>query len=487
MPAIDSRTPPDSDGGGSPFAPLRAEERAAFQQLIRRETGIALNDTKHELIASRIGRRVRALGLDSYGAYYRKLSEDDPSGAELREFIDCVTTNKTSFFREEHHFEFLQREFLPRFPASTGARLRIWSAACSSGEEPYSIAITLREAEAGAADRHEILASDISTRVLRQAELGVYDASLVADLPRARLERHFLRGTGQWAGQVRVRPEVRAMVRFSRINLMHERWPVARGLDLIFCRNALIYFDRPTQDAMLRRFARMLSPDGLLVLGHSENLTWLGELYERVGQTIYRLRPGAIVPPVANESSTTATKKTPRAAPPLARQRISIGEMAASAEPREVVTVLGSCVAACLHDPVAGVGGMNHFLLPDGEEAARIPSRYGVHAMELLINAIMREGGDRRRLRGKVFGGAHSPVLGAAGRAVAERNAAFVRRFLEVEGIPLLAERLGGERPLEVRMETHSGKVRVRALEKTSFVEETRPPETRDDGGVTLF
>ena len=164
--------------------------------------------------------------------------------------------------------------------------------------------------------------------------------------------------------------------------------------------------------------------------------------------------------------------------------------MAANATTSEISPVLGSCVAACLYDPEARVGGMNHFLLPDGDAATQMPRRYGVHAMELLINEIMKQGGDRRRLVGKAFGGAHSPSLGDAGRRVAESNAAFVRRFLQVEGIPLLAERLGGEQPLEVRFETHSGWARVRALARAAFLE---PPPTsstaapRGEGDVTLF
>ena len=483
----------DLPGSGSTTgAKLTAAERAAFQELIQRETGIALNDGKHELIASRISRRLRVLGLDTFSQYYAILSDRDPGGAELRELIDCITTNKTSFFREEHHFDFIRTDVLPRL--SRGSRLKVWSAACSSGEEPYSIAMTLREGEGDAARRHEILASDISTRVLRQAELAVYEQNQVADLSRPRLERHFLRGKGRFSGQYRVRPELRSLVHFQRINLVERSWPLQPGIDLIFCRNALIYFDREGQDRMLRRFADLLSTDGFLFLGHSENLTWLADVFERVGQTVYRVRRQRGEPARVPVQATPRAAVAPILAPSRVRskghhRRISLGEMAASRSSCEIVTVLGSCVAACLYDPIAHVGGMNHFLLPDGDEASRMPSRYGVHAMELLINAIMREGGDRRRLVGKAFGAAHSPVLGAAGLSVAARNAAFIRQFFALEGIPLLAERLGGEQPLEVHLDTGTGKVRVRALEKTSFTEEIAPPPPppvqSDD--VTLF
>jgi len=474
---------------------MSVTERRWFQQLIRRETGIALGDAKHDLIASRISRRLRVLGMSSFSDYYALVADRDPERAELRELIDCITTNKTSFFRENHHFEFLRREVLPRVTERSSRRLRIWSAACSSGEEPYSIAITLQEALGQNANRHQILASDISAKVLREAELAVYDESQVSELSRRQLERGFLRGRGRWSGRYRVRPELRSLVKFARINLNESSWPIEPGVDLIFCRNALIYFDREAQDGMLRRFADLLSSDGYLFLGHSENLTWLADLYERVGQTVYRVRQGAAQsrrkPTDAGSLRGRPTEVRSRGtAPALPRRRIALGEMAANATPSEISTVLGSCVAACLYDPEARVGGMNHFLLPDGDAATQMPRRYGVHAMELLINEIMKQGGDRRRLVGKAFGGAHSPSLGDAGRRVAESNAAFVRRFLQVEGIPLLAERLGGEQPLEVRFETHSGRARVRALARAAFLE---PPPTsstaapRGEGDVTLF
>lgn len=481
--------------GESAGARMSASERRSFQQLIRRETGIALSDSKHDLIASRISRRLRALGLTSFSDYYELVADRDPERTELRELIDCITTNKTSFFREIHHFEFLRHEVFPRVAERPPRRLRIWSAACSSGEEPYSIAMTLREELGQQADRHQILASDISAKVLREAELAVYDESQVADLSRRQLERGFLRGRGRWIGTYRVRPELRSMVRFERINLNEASWQIEPGIDLLFCRNALIYFDREAQDGMLRRFADLLSPDGYLFLGHSENLTWLADLYERVGQTVYRVRSAVAQARQAPAKARTSREQhtaagTREVAPALPHRRIALGEMAASATASEISTVLGSCVAACLFDPEARVGGMNHFLLPDGDAAMQMPSRYGVHAMELLINEIMQQGGDRRRLVGKAFGGAHSPSLGEAGRRVAESNAAFVRRFLQVEGIPLLAERLGGQQPLEVRFETQSGRARVRALARAAFLEASRPTPPappRGEGDVTLF
>jgi chemotaxis protein methyltransferase CheR len=456
---------------------LTIRERQEFQALIHRETGISLADSKHELIASRLSSRLRHLGLSSYGEYYRRVTEQDPDGTELRELIDRITTNKTSFFRERHHFDFLGQR--ARTALGPGGRLRIWSSACSSGEEPYSIAMTL--ADHGLRDLGAtILASDISTRVLRQAETGVYDQERLEGIPAESLRRHFLRGKGSRAGQYRVRPELRQRIAFRRINLSAPDWPIDARFDIIFCRNVLIYFGREMQERLLQRFAEVLEPGGHLVLGHSENLSWMSRLFQPVGQTVYRL-VGAVA----------RSPEPSRGAAPEPATRIIVGQVKASRVPRVLSTVLGSCVAACLYDPVARIGGMNHFLLPEGDAGSALPSRYGVHAMELLINEIMKLGGDRRRLQAKAFGGASSEALGLSVQRVAEQNAAFVRRFLAVEGIPLVAERLGGHLPLDVRLHTDSGRVQVRALDPAGFAQDPLPsphsPVAAPGGAVTLF
>ncbi len=264
-----------------------------FRQLVHRETGIALGPHKRTLLEARLTKRLRALQLPSFSAYHAYLRRFDDSGEERVRFVNAITTNETAFFREPTHFEHLTGTWLPahRAAADAGAprRLRAWSAACSSGEEAYSIAMTIRDGLAGAgAWDVRILASDIDTDVLTRAVAGIYPAEAVARVPAPTLRRHFLRGIGAHQGLVRVRPEVRALVTARRLNLLDDAWPVRTCFDLIFCRNVLMYFDRPTQARLVARLERMLAAGGLLVLGHAENLLGLGTDMRRVTSTIYR-------------------------------------------------------------------------------------------------------------------------------------------------------------------------------------------------------
>ncbi len=438
--------------------PTMAERDFAFlRDLIMREAGIHLTEAKRSLVEGRLAKRLRHHKLPSYRAYVDLLRERDADGKELLEFVNCITTNKTAFFRESHHFDFLRHEVMARDPSRA---LRIWSAACSTGEEPYSIAMTARDAHASAS----ILASDIDTHVLATARAGCYNAERVSTLDGGALRAHFLKGAGANAGLFKVRPELQRMIDFRRVNLIEGNWPGGESFDVIFCRNVVIYFNRETQDRLFRRFAERLVPGGFLILGHSENLNWLGELYEPVGKTIYRLRGGpsaGAAPAPARRAHLTPYAPTAPTHPVI---RIEAGGLHVSKIGAEVRTVLGSCVAACLFDPILKIGGMNHFMLPDGFHETR-PARYGVHAMELLINEIMKAGGDRTRLRAKVFGGASVIAALRSNVDVGRHNCEFIRNFLAAERIPIDAERLGGTQPLEVRLHTDSGKVRVRALQ----------------------
>jgi chemotaxis protein methyltransferase CheR len=264
-----------------------------FRELVRRETGIALGPHKRTLLEARLTKRLRALQLPDFSAYHAYLRRLDDGGEERVRFVNAVTTNETAFFREPSHFEHLATQWLPAHRATADAggrrRLRAWSAACSSGEEPYSIAMTILDALAGARDWDvRILASDIDTDVLGRAVAGIYPADAVARVPPATLRRWFLRGVDAHRGLVRVRAEVRALVTVRRLNLLDGAWPIRTQFDLIFCRNVLMYFDRPTQARLVARLERMLAPGGLLVLGHAENLLGLGTDMRRVTSTIYR-------------------------------------------------------------------------------------------------------------------------------------------------------------------------------------------------------
>ena len=269
------------------------DEFARFRDLVRDHTGITLGPHKRHLLRARLGRRLRALGMTTFAEYYEYLTEPSGAGAsEVIAFINAITTHKTDFFREPHHFEYLSRRWAPmwRAAAERGGkpRLRLWSAACSSGEEPSTLAMVL--AEAGLMPPvwdTRILASDIDTDCLAQTERGVYQVDRVAPVPADLLRRHFLRGTGRYGAEVRLRPELRALLAVRRINLAETTWPLRTRFHVIFCRNTLIYFDRAMQKAVLERLVSFLEPGGLLCLGHAESVFGLVDGLSHLGNTIY--------------------------------------------------------------------------------------------------------------------------------------------------------------------------------------------------------
>jgi chemotaxis protein methyltransferase CheR len=272
------------------------KEFALFQDLVKRHTGIALSEHKRSLVCSRLGKRLQALGLASFQSYYDYLTAETGQ-AELENFVNAITTNKTDFYREKFHFEFLEKEIVPALKARaarTGERrIRIWSAGCSTGEEPYTIAIALREAlEHLLTWDVRILASDIDTQVLAQAAQAIYPAERLAGIPTPILERNFQRGTGDRDGLVQVSREVRNLVAFRRINLLEDPWPIRTMFDCIFCRNVIIYFDKPTQRSLMERFANYLKEGGHLFLGHSESLFQLSDQFTFLRNTIYRKLEG---------------------------------------------------------------------------------------------------------------------------------------------------------------------------------------------------
>ena len=265
---------------------ITSDEFEQFRTLVYKESGISLGDGKRSLVVSRLSKRLRELNIDTFQQYFN-LVTGSAGQEEFTQLLDLISTNKTDFFREPKHFDFLREEVLPEL-AST-KRVRIWSSASSSGEEPYTIAMTLYDGvQAPAQWNFHILASDLSTRVLAKASSGVYDTERVRDLPAATLKRHFLSGRGGAAGKVKVKPHLSDMVTFRRINLMDDRFPIKTSLDVIFCRNVMIYFDRPTQERLVGRFHKYLKPGGYLFIGHSESLQWLNQPFKSIAPTIYR-------------------------------------------------------------------------------------------------------------------------------------------------------------------------------------------------------
>jgi chemotaxis protein methyltransferase CheR len=264
---------------------LSERDFGTVRHLIAQYAGIKLSPQKRNMVYNRLQRRLRARGLGSFGEYLELVQRE---GSDEREaFVNALTTNLTAFFREPHHFELLAARARQR----AGARqrpLRVWSSACSTGEEAWSIAMVLREAQCPGS----VLATDIDTDVLHTAQSGIYRMERAATLAPERLRRHFLRGSGGNEGLVSVRPELRQIVRFGQLNLQSPVWPAQEQYDVIFCRNVVIYFDREVQKKLLARFADLLVPGGLLMVGHSESFPSAHAGFRSCGRTAYE-RVGA--------------------------------------------------------------------------------------------------------------------------------------------------------------------------------------------------
>jgi chemotaxis protein methyltransferase CheR len=229
---------------------------------------------------------LRALRMESFSEYIELIESGESD--ELEEFVNAVTTNLTSFFREPHHFEYLAREWLPAVTRKGSNRLRIWCCAASTGEEPYSIAMVLREARDLLHGWDvKVLATDLDSAVLATGQAGIYAAERFQGMDRARVKRFFERDAGSTEGRFRAGEELRQLITFKQLNLMQD-WPMRGPLDAIFCRNVIIYFDKATQRALFERFARLQRPGDFLFLGHSESLYRVSERYELIGRTIYR-------------------------------------------------------------------------------------------------------------------------------------------------------------------------------------------------------
>lgn len=258
---------------------------ARVRALIYKQAGISLGESKQEMVYSRLARRLRAKGINSFQEYLDGL-ESGRDDDEWVAFINALTTNLTSFFREAHHFPILAEHM-----RKMKAPLSIWCSASSTGEEPYSIAMTACEAFDSLTPPVSIIATDIDTNVLETAANGVYPIERIDKMAQDRVKRFFQRGRGERSGLVRVRPELRQMVTFKPLNLLAGNWPLSGAFDVIFCRNVMIYFDKPTQSQILARFVPLMKPDGLLFAGHSENFMYASDAFRLRGKTVYELDP----------------------------------------------------------------------------------------------------------------------------------------------------------------------------------------------------
>jgi chemotaxis protein methyltransferase CheR len=253
------------------------------RKIIYKKAGINLSDSKKQLVYSRLARRLRALGLPDFSAYLSYLENTDE---EQQEFVNALTTNLTAFFREEHHFDILS-DFAKNFKHKRN--LRVWCAAASTGEEPYSIAITLAEAFGRYDPPVDIIASDIDSNVLSEGRSGIYSLNRVEQLSLDRKRQFFLKGKGSHSGKVKIIPDLGKLIEFKQINLLDAKWPLTGLFDVIFCRNVMIYFDKSTQINLLEKMVKLLHKDGLYVAGHSESFSQANHLVKLVGKTVYRM------------------------------------------------------------------------------------------------------------------------------------------------------------------------------------------------------
>ncbi|HEX6636805.1 MAG TPA: protein-glutamate O-methyltransferase CheR [Steroidobacteraceae bacterium] len=270
---------------------LSQAEFDRIRVLVREHTGISLSESKRQLVYGRLARRLRALRLDNFSDYIELLERGEP--AELQEFTNAVTTNLTSFFREPHHFEFLGHEMLPEaLKRNAGLRrLRIWCCAASTGEEPYSIAMVLREAQEKITGWDvKLLATDLDSNVLATGQRGLYARERFNGMAPKRVGRFFSEVKDGKEARLSATQELRSLITFKQLNLMSE-WPMKGPFDAIFCRNVIIYFDKETQRALFERMAALQRPGDFLFLGHSESLYRVSERYELIGRTIYRRLP----------------------------------------------------------------------------------------------------------------------------------------------------------------------------------------------------
>lgn len=266
---------------------LSADRFARLSALIYDETGIKMPKAKATMLEGRLRRRLRDTGTATLNAYCDMLFADPTANGEIDHLVNAVTTNKTDFFREPGHFDFLADVALPAIAATGQRRIHAWSAACSTGAEPYTMAMVMDRFVQARGGDFRILATDIDTDVLEAARRGVYDAALVEPVPSMLRQRYVATSRDRKAGKVRITPDLRAAIGFARLNLMDARYPIGEPMDIIFCRNVLIYFDKPTQEKVVRRLCDSLRPGGYLFLGHSETIAGMDLPVKSVSYTVF--------------------------------------------------------------------------------------------------------------------------------------------------------------------------------------------------------
>jgi chemotaxis protein methyltransferase CheR len=274
--------------------PLSDLDFSRYRRLIYEKSAIHLGPAKKALLEARLGRRLKELGMESFSAYYDYVAADK-SGEELSRLLDRVSTNETRFFREPRQFEFLERRILPQWmtQANSGARarrIRAWSAGCSTGDEPYSLAMLLLDHfPMSGAWRLEIIGTDLSRRAIHAAEKAIWPVARAKEIPQRYLKQFMLEGIGSQEGSMKAGPEIRSIVRFQALNLNDEHYGITAPFDLIFCRNVMIYFDAAARARILDRLLDLLAPEGYLFVGHAESLSGLSNRIRHIVPTVYAL------------------------------------------------------------------------------------------------------------------------------------------------------------------------------------------------------
>lgn len=435
----------------SELATLTKAEWHFFKDLIYKVTGIALSPAKKTLLVSRLGRRLRALGLPSFTEYYDKILNRDLAGEELQALVNAITTNKTEFFREPHHFELLEDWLRSPSPSLQQARLRglrIWCAAASTGEEPYTIAAVVRsvvsQSEWG---RTTIFATDLDTNVLREAEEGHYNVCDLENVPGPWRERLFTRARKDSLDDHIVRPELKARIQFSQLNLAKGGWRIPKPLDVVFCRNVLIYFDKATQLDVVRRACAMLAPHGLLFLGHSEGLTALKLGLESVGHTAYRISGKC------DQSERTSLPQLHavslnRGPPPLPLPYVIGAE-------KRLRLVLRTGILVAMFSSLAGRTCVA-FLKDDCSTPAGAERVHGV--LKSMLRALQHSGGTTADIQAKTVG--IEGEMGHGGQRDIPELRSTVHGWLEGESLILAVQRQVPP-DTEIRIELRTGRIQL--------------------------
>lgn len=435
-----------------------------FSKFIQSEFGIKMPDAKKVMLQARLQKRLWKLGFDSFDDYCDYVFSSEGLQNEVIHMIDVVTTNKTDFFREPKHFEYLVQSALPELINRNGVRkqLTVWCAGCSTGEEPYSLAMILNEY----VEQHHgfdffILATDISTKVLQQATLGIYDTDRIEPVPADLRRKYLLKSKEKGKSLVRVAPELRSHIRFRRVNIVEKDFGFREQMDIIFCRNVIIYFDRSTQEGVLERICQHLSPGGYLFTGHSETLNGMHLPLIPAAHTVYQ-----------KDRPTSAETELPVV-------YLKPAEMLVREKPGIIRTILGSCIAVTMFNRRLGITAICHALLPKCPSPAEAQEhlsklKYVDTVIPEMIRRIRNFGVEPDEIEVKLFGG--SDMLGAtqveAGRdqPVGRLNIETAKQVLHAEHLVVSVTDVGGKFGRKIFFYTHTGEVLLKRLKADDVI-----------------